>query len=81
MIYYISFCLVHGGWSTWEEWSICAVECGGGDQSRARKCNNPEPAFGGNNCTYDGSNSSETQRCNEQSCTGNISVLRSNCFD
>ena len=65
--------LVNGQWGEWEVWGDCSVLCGGGNQSRFRLCDDPEPAFGGTNCTDDGSASSETQRCNEFECPGAIS--------
>lgn len=70
----ISIHLVHGAWGQWEEWENCAVTCGGGQQSRARACNDPEPVRGGNNCTDDGSSSWEIQSCNEFACQGMMSI-------
>ena len=62
--------LVNGQWSDWEDWGECSITCGGGNQTRSRVCDNPEPAFGGKNCTEDGSMASETQMCNEDACPG-----------
>ena len=62
--------LVDGGWGKWKEWKNCTVSCGGGQQSRFRLCDKPEPEFEGKNCTYDGSNSTETQPCNDNICLG-----------
>ena len=62
--------LVDGGWGEWEEWNNCTVTCGGGEKSRIRLCDTPKPKFGGQNCTYDVSNSTETQQCNENICLG-----------
>ena len=45
----------------------CSAECGGGEQTRERECNNPPPQFGGAECQGD---SSQTQSCNEQPCPG-----------
>ena len=61
---------VNGSWGEWEQWEDCTASCDGGNQSRSRVCDSPEPAFGGTNCTDDGSSASETQRCNENNCTG-----------
>nr|KAG5710535.1 hypothetical protein BaRGS_013181 [Batillaria attramentaria] len=46
-------CPVDGGWSEWETWQDydeCSALCGGGtkDQWRMRRCDNPAPAYGGN---------------------------------
>lgn len=48
----ISFILSseHGGWSSWEEWSVCPVKCGEGQRTRSRECNRPRPLFGGDPC-------------------------------
>merc|ERR1739847_159536 len=61
--------VVHGGWGHWTAWDECPVTCGGADQGRTRICDSPSPEVGGDECTSDGSVASETQRCNEQSCT------------
>ena len=61
---------VNGSWGEWEQWEDCTASCDGGEQSRIRVCDSPAPAFGGTNCTDDGSSSSETQPCNENNCTG-----------
>ncbi|XP_053304114.1 A disintegrin and metalloproteinase with thrombospondin motifs 12 [Spea bombifrons] len=42
---------IHGGWGTWSAWSHCTRTCGAGVQSAERKCNNPEPKYGGKYCT------------------------------
>ncbi|XP_076010207.1 A disintegrin and metalloproteinase with thrombospondin motifs 13 isoform X2 [Genypterus blacodes] len=42
--------VVHGSWSSWSAFSPCSRTCGGGVTQRARQCNNPRPAFGGEDC-------------------------------
>ncbi|XP_066299153.1 receptor-type tyrosine-protein phosphatase alpha-like [Branchiostoma lanceolatum] len=41
---------VDGSWSDWDDWSPCSVSCGNGTRSRTRTCDNPSPAFGGQDC-------------------------------
>ena len=64
----ISYEIVNGGWGEWSSWQDCPVSCDGGTQERSRVCNNPEPDFGGDDCTLDGSSDLETQACNENPC-------------
>ncbi|XP_064605661.1 coadhesin-like [Liolophura sinensis] len=49
----LSECRVDGNWSIWESWSACSVTCGIGNQFRQRKCNNPAPSGGGQECSGD----------------------------
>lgn len=58
-------CPVHGNWSQWSEWETCSVTCGGGLQRRLRNCDNPPPAFGGDDCSGE---SEEIRPCNEIPC-------------
>ena len=58
---------VDGGWSDYGEWSACTEECGGGEQTRERKCNNPAPENGGADCEGE---SVEARSCNEDGCVG-----------
>ncbi|VDI00055.1 Hypothetical predicted protein, partial [Mytilus galloprovincialis] len=44
-------CPIEGNWSGWSKWKECSATCGGGIKTRNRTCSNPEPQFGGNNCT------------------------------
>ncbi|KAJ8302243.1 hypothetical protein KUTeg_021230 [Tegillarca granosa] len=61
---YIS-CQVHGGWTSYSEWSTCNVSCGGGTQSKIRSCTNPAPQYGGNNCV---GSTTESRACNTHNC-------------
>ena len=56
---------VDGGWGTWTSFTTCSHSCGGGLQSRVRKCDSPSPANGGRLCYGDGV---ETQACNTAAC-------------
>merc|ERR1712025_1516057 len=58
-------CAVPGGWGPWSDWSKCSAECGGGEQSKTRQCNNPAPANGGADCEGEGT---EVRKCNTQAC-------------
>ena len=62
---------VDGGWSDWSTWADCSVECGKGETSRTRKCDNPAPQYGGNSCHVDGSKDTEMQTCYRTPCIGN----------
>ena len=75
-IYYlICIFLVNGQLGNWNDWEDCSVTCGGGIRNRARSCDNPKPAFGGNNCSYDSLLASETKRCNENACLGKANAF------
>ncbi|XP_053398910.1 SCO-spondin-like isoform X2 [Mercenaria mercenaria] len=43
---------IHGGWSQWSDWNLCSASgtCSLGYQMRFRLCDNPKPAYGGQNC-------------------------------
>ena len=51
---------------------MCSVECGGGEQTRERQCNNPAPQKGGADCQGD---DMETRACNENPCPGTKYVI------
>lgn len=58
---------INGGWSSWEsKFSICSRTCGGGVKVRRRFCNNPEPMYGGHQCS---GTSIIAELCNMQECT------------
>ncbi|XP_040011211.1 A disintegrin and metalloproteinase with thrombospondin motifs 13 [Xiphias gladius] len=57
--------VVHGSWSSWSEFSPCSRTCGGGVTHRTRQCNNPRPAFGGNDCR---GLDVEAELCHQQPC-------------
>lgn len=63
---FMFFCfIVDGGFTPFSNFSSCSKTCGGGTQSRLRSCSNPEPQFGGKNCS---GNYKETRECNTQPC-------------
>ncbi|XP_060591307.1 SCO-spondin-like isoform X2 [Ruditapes philippinarum] len=46
-------CPIDGNWSAWLEWSSWDVTCANGSRTRTRKCDNPAPQNGGQNCPGD----------------------------
>ena len=44
---------VDGHWGRWSSWSPCSVTCGYGTHTRTRKCNDPPPKNGGEECGGD----------------------------
>ena len=60
-------CPVHGGYSTWRNFSACTKCCGNGTKYRNRTCDNPKPHYGGRNCSKLGP-SFEVIGCNEFPC-------------
>lgn len=60
---------IDGGWSEYSEWSECDVSCGVGTQTRTRKCNNPEPKYGGKDCV---GSDRETRKCEKEKCVNEI---------
>ena len=59
--------IVDGGWSDFGEWDNCTMPCDGGTTCRERKCNNPIPKNGGEECHGE---SQECKDCNTISCKG-----------
>ena len=67
--------VVHGGWSDWSGWGGCSKTCGSGTQTRTRRCDNPEPGPGGDQCS---GSSTESRTCNTASCPRNCSPYSNN---
>ena len=55
-----------GGWGPWR-YGGCSLTCGNGTLVRTRECNNPPPAYQGNNCEGP---SREVLSCYEGCCPG-----------
>ncbi|KAK2180840.1 hypothetical protein NP493_423g02026 [Ridgeia piscesae] len=66
---------VDGDWSPWTAWSTCSVTCGGGQQQRTRRCDNPAPRNGGVDCR---GKHAESQTCNSDICPGRPNRLLRN---
>ncbi|KAL5272728.1 hypothetical protein ACHWQZ_G000802 [Mnemiopsis leidyi] len=47
---HVGDCPVNGGWGEWTDWSKCTHVCGGGNQTKTRKCDNPPASGGGIPC-------------------------------
>ena len=63
--------LGNGEWTAWEnEWSKCSKSC---TQSKERSCENPSPAFGGEECS---GNAKKFQFCKEDDCEGYYTPYR-----
>ncbi|XP_048244666.1 A disintegrin and metalloproteinase with thrombospondin motifs adt-1-like isoform X2 [Haliotis rufescens] len=64
-------CPVDGGWTNWTVTSVsrCTQSCGGGQRQvvSQRSCTDPEPAFGGEPCEGDQSET-VTEACNGHEC-------------
>ena len=61
--------LLDGGWGEWSDWDECTATCDGGYQTRLRFCTNPEPVFGGQDCSETNIDA-EIQTCNSNPCPG-----------
>ena len=65
--------LVNGGYSKWSLSVPCNVSCGEGMEIWRRTCDNPEPKYGGSNCSELGK-SAELRQCNKKRCPGGIEL-------
>lgn len=68
---------VDGKYSEWESWGACTKSCGGGEQTRKRKCNKPAPAGDGKACEGP---STETGQCNTLRCPNPLAGVRREVF-
>ena len=73
MLFVLSYYKVNGGWGGWGSWGRCSASCGGGKQTRTRKCDSPEPSLGGQSCIGD---EFQTRTCNSNSCCRDIWTLK-----
>lgn len=46
----VTMITVDGGWGHWTAWSKCEPQCGAGTRWRVRRCDRPNPAYGGFTC-------------------------------
>ena len=75
------FIEIVGSWAAWNQWSNCSVLCGEGVRTRERTCNSTLTVI---TCTIDGSNTTETRKCQQSKCTSSAptagTVNHSTCF-
>eukprot|EP00795_Rhopilema_esculentum_P001382 gene1382-15786_t len=62
-------CPVNGNWGQWLTFSTCNKTCGYGFQHRHRRCDNPAPSNGGEDCY--GQSVEEMEGCNPHLCPTN----------
>ena len=67
MFFYFLSPLVNGGYSKWSVSVLCNVSCGEGVEVWQRSCDNPEPKYGGHNCSKLG-DSVEKRKCKGKPC-------------
>lgn len=65
--------LVDGNYGNWSLKGACNVTCGDGFETWSRVCNNPEPKFGGRNCSHLGEHI-EYRHCRKKVCVGKFSI-------
>ena len=54
---------VDGHWGQWSAWATCSNDCGIGNSSRTRQCDNPPPSNGGFQCSTKQSGATESGTC------------------
>ena len=72
MLKLTNLCIVHGGWSPWNEWSLCPNTCGKTFRLRIRTCTNPEPKNNGRLCI---GSEREEELCPEIVCSNQSTYL------
>ena len=63
---------MNGKWGVWGPYGTCNKKCGGGMQTKQRKCNNPKPKYGGKWCNGKLVDT-KSRKCNTRRCR--------TCFD
>ena len=70
---YLNVFVVDGQFGDYGDWSKCSQSC---TQFRERSCDNPEPAFGGKDCTGE---TISSRFCVEDDCQSGKKYLIENC--
>ena len=60
---------MNGGFGQWSPYGACSETCGEGEQSRSRKCDNPSPSHGGDDCVGE---DEQIRECKVNECPGEI---------
>lgn len=71
IMWHVSIFQILDMWSEWTEWSSCTQKCGGGVQSRDRRC------LDGTSCI---GSSQELRVCNTYRCSGETSAINTLSF-
>lgn len=66
---FIVLALVDGGYNNWTLKDACNVTCGEGFDTWTRDCKNPQPKFGGRDCSHLGE-PVENRPCSARPCVG-----------
>ena len=74
--YFLS--IVDGGYGNWSLNSTCNATCGQRFETWFRACNNPEPKYGGRNCSHLGKQFALKQ-CSAKPCPGKLNAQISSC--
>ena len=67
--------IVNGGYGRWSLNATCNVTCGAGFETWIRKCNKPEPKYGGRSCSQLGE-SVEYRPCSKKPCIGKYTIVK-----
>ncbi|XP_053401755.1 uncharacterized protein LOC123548977 isoform X2 [Mercenaria mercenaria] len=78
VILFTSTTRTDGSWESWQMWSSCSNDCGGGFRTRSRTCSNPTPSPLGRYCQ---GNSIGIESCENENCDGSWEnwLMWSNC--
>ena len=74
------FLTVDGGYGNWSLNSTCNATCGQGFETWSRTCNNPEPKYGGRNCSHLGKHVA-LKRCSAKPCPGKLGLENNSSYN
>ncbi|XP_053387010.1 ectin-like [Mercenaria mercenaria] len=67
VILFASTTKTDGSWESWQMWTNCSTDCGGGFRKRSRTCSNPTPSHTGRYCQGE---SIDIESCENEKCDG-----------